>query len=380
MRITLPQWRKPTGGTPAIVLAAVLVCTVFLLLQHKSEQAPVRVSVSPVGTANKPLYLEKQGAVVQADLVPVYSEGAGRVQAVYVKAGQAVKAGQPLAELLISRSGAPNKALQVPVSAVAGSSVAANTEYENALKEYNQYQRLYTMGAIARKKLEQAEARLKAAQNGVSEGAGAKGRPESAISEKATAAVSGPVTVRAAVDGVISGSVVTAGSEIQDGQELMEIGSGKKVEVVAPLAQGELDLVRPGTPVGIELGTQQLAGQVAAIYPEVKNRKIAAFAVHIKLTGKPGKLPSPGMAATVSIATGREATVAAVPDQAVRRDEKGGYYVFLAVDGRAMRKQVEIGAVIGGLREIKTALPQGSLVITGNIDRLKNGDAVQAAE
>lgn len=366
MRVSMQQFRKLMIGIIVLVLAACLVSAISFWQQRTNQRMPVSVTVAPISIVNKPLRVERTGTAVYAARVPVYSEGAGQVTDVYVTAGQSVKAGQPLVKLEITGGGAA----AAPGTAAADNT-AAKAIYENALKEYNRYQKLYEIGGIARKQLDAAEARLQAAQADLENQQGA---------QQSGAVVNGPVTIQAPLDGTITGSVVAAGSAVSSGQELMALGSGQEVEVVLPLEQNELYFVQLGSQAVVKAGEQQLAGQVASIYPEVKDKQIAAFMAQIKLLQPPGNVLAPGTAAAVSIATGQKAAVAAVPSQALIRHEEGSYSVFLAVEGKAVSQPVEIGEGIGDLVEIITALPQESRVITSNVDRLKTGDSIAVSE
>ncbi|MBC8016618.1 MAG: efflux RND transporter periplasmic adaptor subunit, partial [Sporomusaceae bacterium] len=275
-----------------------------------------------------------------------------------------VKAGQPLVKLEIT-----SEAMATTNPGSAEVSSAAKDVYENALKEYNKYQKLYEQGAIARKQLEAAEGRLQAAKG-----------MQSAAPVRTSTNLSGPVTIQAPIDGTITGSVVTVNSGIQTGQELMALGSGQDVEIVVPLEQSELYFIQLGSQAVIEVAGQQLSGQISGIYPEVKDKQIASFMAHIKLIQPSGNMLTPGIAVTVRIATGQEVSTIAVPFQAVRRDEEGQYFIFLAIEGKAVRQQVTIGEAIGEWREVTTSIPQGSLVITSHLDQLKNGDTITVAE
>lgn len=362
MRVSKQQFRKLMIGIIVVVVAGCLVSAVSFWQQRMNQRMPVSVTVAPISIVNKPLRVERTGTAVYAARVPVYSEGTGQVTDVYVTAGQSVKAGQPLVKLEITGG----EAAAAPGGTTDGT--AAKAIYENALKEYNRYQKLYEIGGIARKQLDASAARLQEAQAGL-QGAQAPG-----------AVVNGPVTIQAPIDGTITGSVVAAGSAISSGQELLALGSGQEVEVVLPLEQSELYFVQLGSQAVIKTGNEQLAGQVSSIYPEVKDQQVAAFLAQIKLLQPPGNGLTPGAAAAVSIATGQEAAVAAVPAQALLRDAEGNYSIFLAVEGKAVSQQVTLGEVIGELVELTTALPQESRVITSNMDRLKNGDSIAIAE
>jgi len=372
MQVYKQQFRKSTMIIIALVLTGFLAGALPFFMQRTNQQTPVSVTVAPVSTVNKPIRIERAGSVVHATMVPVYSEGAGHVSDVYVRLGQAVKAGQPLAKLEMTGGG--DETMVAPSPASVEVSSAAKDAYENALKDYNKYQKLYEQGAIARKMLETAEARLQSAQAGMQSQQGV------AAPVRTIANLSGPVTIQASIDGTITGSVVAVGSAIQAGQELMALGSGQDVEIVVSLEESELYSIQLGSQAAVEVAGQQLAGQISSIYPEVKDKQIASFMAHIKLLQLPGNVLTPGMPVTVHIATGEEVGTIAVPPQAVRRDEEGQYFIFFAIEGKAVQQQVTIGEVIGDLSEIITAIPQGSLVIASHIDQLKSGDTVTITE
>jgi RND family efflux transporter MFP subunit len=372
MQISLQQFRKSMKAI--IVLTVVLAIATTFFLQRTSQRTPVSVTVTQVSTVSKPLHIERAGLVVHATMVPVYTEGAGRVNDVYVTAGQVVKAGQPLIKLDIT--GGDSKVMVASNSTSVEVSSASKDIYEKALNEYNRYKKLYEQGAIARKQLETAEGRLQAAQAGMQGSQEGMTVPERPV----TTVVNGPVTIQSPIDGTITGSVVAAGSTVTEGQELMSLGSGQDVEIVVPLEQSELYFIQLGSKAVIEVAGQQLAGQVSGIYPEVKDKQIASFMAHIKLIQPPGDMLPLGMSITVRIATGQEVGAIAIPAQAVLRDAEGQDFVFFAIEGKAIRQQVTVGEVLGDLLEVTSAIPQGSLVITTLIDQLKNGDTITVLE
>ncbi|WP_378955158.1 efflux RND transporter periplasmic adaptor subunit [Pelosinus sp. sgz500959] len=369
MQVSIPQFRKSMIVIIALALIGFLASTI-----PSSRQRPlVNVTVAPFSTVNKPLYIERAGSSVHATMVPVYSEGAGRVSDVYVTAGQAVKAGQPLVKLEITSGGGETMTASTP--APIDVSPVTKDAYENALKDYNRYKTLYEQGAIPRKQLEAAEARMQAAEPSTQSQQSVAAAPV-----RKSTIVSGPVTIQASIDGTITGSVVTVGSGVQEGQELMALGSGQEVEIAVALEQNELYFIQLGSQAVIEVAGQKLSGQISGIYPEVKDKQIVSFMAHIKLIQSPGNLLTPGMSVIVRIPTGQEVAAIAVPSQAVLRDEEGQYFVFFASEGKAVRQQVTIGEAIGEFLEVTTAIPQGSLVITSHLDQLKNGDTITVVE
>lgn len=368
MQVSTPQFRKSMIVITALVLIGLLASAI-----PSFQQRPlVSVTVAPVSSVNKPLYIERAGSSVHATMVPVYSEGAGSVSDVYVTAGQAVKAGQPLVKLEITSG--PSETITASTPASIDIPSVTKDEYENALKDYNRYKTLYEQGAIPRKQLEAAEARMQAAQPSMQSQQGL------ATPVRKSTVVNGPVTIQASIDGTITGSVVAVGSGIQEGQELMALGSGQEVEIAVPLEQRELYFIQLGSQAVIEVAGQKVVGQVSGIYPEVKDKQIVSFMAHVKLIQPAANLLTPGMSVIVRLPTGQEVDTIAVPTQAVLRDEEGQCFIFFASEGKAVRQQVTIGETIGDFWEVTTAMPQGSLVITSHIDQLKNGESITVVE
>jgi len=381
MQLVTKQFRKSVIVITGLILTGLFLAGGIPLLHRGSQQAPMSVTAMPISSFNKAVRIERAGSVVHANVVPVYSEGTGHVSDVYVTSGQVVKAGQPLVKLEMTggdMSADTTGTMETPNSVSVETPPATNEEYDKALKEYDKYQKLYEKGAIARKQLEAAEARLQAAQT--SQVDIPQQSPVAPARVPTNTVPSGPVTIQASMDGTITGNVVTVGSAIQIGQQLMALGSGQDVEIVVPLTQSELYLIQLGSQTVIEALGQTIVGQVSSIYPEIKEQQITSFIAHIKPLQPPGNLLTIGMALDVRMATGQEVVAIGVPVQAVCRDEEGAYFIFLAIDGKAVWQQVTIGEVRGDLCEITSAIPQGSRVIIGPIEQLKNGDAIAISE
>ncbi len=274
-----------------MLIAALLIIAARQDFWIKPAGPPAAMNEPPAQaeTVSKPAGIVRSGSVVRSFVVPVNSGFFGRVSEVYVQEGQAVKAGQPLFKLEASLGGgeASAQAANPRFGAPSG-----QDSYDNTLKEYNRLKRLYELGAIPRRQLENAAARLQQAQAS-EQAAGSVG-----------AALSGPVTVTAPVDGIVSDLVAAAGSTVQAGQQVLALGSGETVEVVVSLEQKELYLVQLGTPVAIEAEGQTVMGQVLSIFPEVRENKISFFLAHVKLNNPPAGLLKPGMAVNVRIDTG----------------------------------------------------------------------------
>jgi len=351
--------------TVALLLAASYNRLPFALwTQRIMPQTPISLTAVPLGTINKSIKIARTGSIENSISVPVNSDFSGLLSEIYVTEGQAVKAGQPLFKLEASS--------EPTVTQTTGDSQQAQANYDNALKEFNRYQKLFEIGGIPRRQLETATARLQEAKESL---ANAQNTTQSS-----NAAINGSATISAPISGIVTGLSASSGKAVQAGQQLLSLGSGQEVEAVVHLNQNDLYLVHLGTPATIEASQQTIAGQVSRIYPQVEADQISAFLAHIKLTNNPDGLLKSGMPVTIRIDTGKSSTVPTVPASSIFQDAQGRYYIYLAADGKAKVQQISIGETIGDSTEITSDLPQQSMVITSNINDIKNGDAITVVQ
>lgn len=345
----------------AILLAASYYRLPFGLPRHGSH-TPVTLTAVPLGTMNKPLCITRTGSTENSASVPVNAGFSGLLSEIYVKNGQAVKAGQPLFKIQASSEPAAKQAVE--------STPQTETNYDNALKEFNRYQKLFEIGAISRRQLDMAAARLQEA----------KERPANTRSAASATPVSGPVTINAPTDGIVTGISTAPGNAVQAGQQLLSLGSGQEVEVVVHLNQNDLYLVHLGTPATIEAAQQMIAGQVSRIYPQAEANQSPSFLAHIKLINNPAGLLKPGMSVNVRIDTGRLAVVPAIPTMSIIQDGLGRNFIYLAINDKAIIQQISVGETVGDFTETTSNLPEQSMVITSNLKDLKDGDAITVIE
>jgi len=82
------------------------------------------------------------------------------------------------------------------------------------------------------------------------------------------------------------------------------------------------------------------------------------------------------MSATIHIDTGKSAIVPAIPTSSIFQDSQGQNFIYLAADDKAIIQQIGIGETIGDFTEITSNLPEQSMVITSNINDIKDGTAI----
>jgi len=358
---------------PAIIIAFFLLLMLLFsfalytkpLYSHSIAQVNT-VTVTPL---NKPIQIIRQGSVASASALPVTIESSGCLSEIYVTNGQFVKAGQPLFKILPSAEAPVDPASPAAI----GHTAQPQTDYEAALKEFNRNKYLYDIGGIPRRQLEDAANRLQEAQNRLTQSQNQAPTAASASSPSVTSAT----TITAAVDGIISGLTATANMTVQAGQQLAVLGNGQTLDIVFTLNQNDLYMVHLGTPGTIEAANQEIAGQVYLLEPKVEGNQIASFQAHMKLTTSLPEPLKPGMPVQVYINTGKYTTVAALPTTAILQDSQGRHFVYQAINSKAVRQEITVGETLGEFVEITSDLPEGCLIIMGNLDTIKDGVAIE---
>lgn len=366
---------------PILLAAALLAVGLFGLahlglfsLGHKSggvfSQGPVRVTVTPVGRITKAGEIVLPGTIQSREAVIISAEISGRISQVQVTSGQTVNTGQTLVHIEGTKDS--NQSQAAPAVAAtydAEAAQQAQARVDALAKEYERYEKLYQMGGIARRQLEDTAARLQAAREALSN---APSNTQSSLASRQP----NSATLIAPSGGVVTELVAAAGKTVQAGQQLMVLDNGGAVRVVIHLEQKDLYFVKAGTPAEITLDStpgQNLQGQVEAVYPE-PGTGAQTFLTHIQV-GNTDNLLKQGVPIKVHLKTNQSVTVAALPANIVRQDQ-GGSYVYLAVDGKAVRQPVTTGTAVGDWVELTSPLPEQASIISSNLDNLQEGTPV----
>jgi Cu(I)/Ag(I) efflux system membrane fusion protein len=260
----------------------------------------------------------------ERDIGVVQNRSGGFVEHVWpLAAGDVVRAGQPLAELLVPEWAAA----QHEMLAIRSSGDAA-------------------LLAAARDRL-----RL-------------LGMPERAIeSLEKKGVVQSRYTVYAPIGGVIQSLDVRTGMTVADGQTLARINGLSTVWIEAAVPEALAGLVGVGTRATVSLagGQAPIEGRVSDIVPMLQDAS-RSLRVRIELPNRDGKL-RPGMSAQVSLKSESHATALAVPTEAVIRTGKRALVMVASGQGRFMPVEVSLGREIGEQTVIAAGLDEGQQVV-----------------
>lgn len=272
------------------------------------------------------------------------AQTSGRVTAVDVDVNDRVAAGQTLLRLTVVEQ-------QAGVDAARAQLRAAEASASEAERQYQRYAALSKGDYVSRAQLDQARAARDAA-NAARDAARAQ---LSSAGQNADY-----TTVRAPYAGIVSSRDVEPGETVGPGQRLLTVYAPDELRIEVAVAQSAADAIRanPGAKVVFDGGKAVDARQVV-VFPAADP---ASHSVKVRvLLPQMDAPPAPGATAKVVFPIRAEARSLRVPVSAVyRRGELTAVYVVK--DGRALLRQVRLGAPQGDSVEVLAGLRPGDVI------------------
>ena len=195
------------------------------------------------------------------------------------------------------------------------------------------------------------------------------------------------IPILAPSDGTILRVMSEDEATLPAGTPILEIGDiAGGLEVVADLISSDAVKVRPGSQVTLSNwgANGLLQGRVTRVSPNGETQ-ISALGVEeqrvsvvIALTSRLDERPSlgHGYALDVSIEVLRLEDAVLIPSSALFRSG-GSWSAYVVIDGRAERRELEIGADNGHLAQVVSGLEPGDVVVVYPSADLEEGDKVQ---
>ena len=340
-----------------------------------------QVELSSIATDN-----HVSGKVAADSQTSIMVAAAAKCTAVYVEAGDEVKAGDKICTLDLASTIAAYNAAKITYDSTVNSYAdqKAVLDKQIALYEKNlkDTKALFDIGAASQAEIDQAELTLM----------GAKNQRETALSQleagmqsyksnvqqldqvlqdvdskgNVIAPVSGTlVSLSATENGYVSASMPVA---VINGAEQMKITVSVSEALVPKLAIGDQ------ADVAVSAAGAQFSGTVRSV-EKAANMQTQLYTVTISVPAEVSGLLS-GMFAEVTFHTDRADGVITVPSQAVltRGDTR---YVFVVEDGTAKYVEVTLGMMGSGVTEVTSGLTAGQQLVTVGQSYLSDGDPVR---
>lgn len=307
----------------------------FLTIEAVSDSKGGSVLALPGRVAFSPQAQSAIGATV-----------AGRVVAVLVRAGEAVKAGAPLLTIESADAAAARAALDQGATRLA----TAESVYRRTVE-------MVDKGVGLEVERQEAEARMKDA------------RTEHERARQAVQLIGGGqgsrVTVHAPVNGVVMSVRVAVGATVAPGGEaLLEVGDPTRLQVIAQAVESDLNRIAVGQEAEVELPAlaARLMAKVESFSPRVDPESRRAQ-VYVALTKQVEGLRA-GMMAQVALRT-RGETGIRLPVTAIVIKEGRRRVVYVEkADGTFEAREVKTGRTQDGWVAVLEGLAPGDRVVT----------------
>jgi RND family efflux transporter MFP subunit len=287
----------------------------------------------------------------------------GFVRQIMVKAGDRVRAGQPLVQI------DPEKQ-QATVAATQSQRASREADLEFARQQLARMQKLYDAGAVSRAELEQAETAVKTAQAQLE-------AVNSQIRENQVQLQYYRVT--APTDGIVGDIEVRQGDRVTPQTLITTIDAPEGLEAYVNVPLERATSLRLGLSVELLDATDKViaSNPITFIAPRADDAT-QSILVKATLRSRPAGIRVQQYV-RARIVWSNEPTIA-VPVVAVNRIS-GQYFVFVAEEGRggmvAHQKPVTVGDLIGDSYVVRSGIKEGEKVIVSNIQKLQDGAPVK---
>jgi cobalt-zinc-cadmium efflux system membrane fusion protein len=289
----------------------------------------------------------------------VGATAAGRVVAVLVRAGEAIKTGAPLLVIESADAAAARAALDQSATRLA----AAESVYRRNVE-------MVEKGVGLEVERQEAEARLKEART-------EHERARSTVNLLG-AGQGSRVTVRAPANGVVISVRAAAGATVAPGGDpLVELGDPSRLQVVAQVVESDLSRVAVGQEAEVELPAlaTRVAAKVESFNPRVEPESRRAQ-VYLTLD-KPAEGLRAGMLAQVTLRARAESGITLPVTAVLIKDGKRRIVYLERPDGSFEAREVQTGrdqdgrvVILKGLAPGDRVVVRGALLLDGQAELL----------
>lgn len=316
--------------------------------KEEKKKAPVPVSVAAVETGTVSSYIRSTANLVSDNEVKVLTESDGRIARLYADEGDWVSKGQTLATLDREDTGIDLAKRQA--------------KSENARLVYERGERMLKEGLISQETFE-------------------KLRLENEMSRQEVAEARyqiGKTAIRAPFSGRITSRIVEQGQHLRAGEELFNLADFDPLVAYIHLPEREVLGLKAGRETRITLKadeTVRFHGRIRQISPVV-DPATGTVKVTVEAVNPLPAAVRPGGFVTIDIIRESRPGAVLLPRQAVLRELQSAH-VFVAKNGIAEKRPVQLGLEEGERIEVLGGVKAGERVIVAGQGSLKQGSPVE---
>lgn len=337
-----------------LVVACALLASLTACDKGKKAtvQDPVRVKVESVDSTSVAGSRTYSGTVEESSGTVLSFAAVGTIQQLNVNVGDRVSRGQLIGTL--------------DAASLQNAYDIANSTLASALDAYNRMKQLHDAQALPDMKWVEVQNALKQAQS-------AANIARHALND---------ARLYAPTSGYVSERPADVGMNAAPGIPVVKIVDINPVKVSVPVPENQISSISDGSAAMVTvsaLGGETFEGKLT-------EKGVAAsplsrsYAVKYTVPNPDGKL-LPGMICDVTLESAPGTRELTVPIDAVLLDADNQQFVWLVVDGKAQKRNVEVDGLTSGTRlAIKSGLSQGEQVIVAGQQKVSTGTPVEVVE
>ena len=365
------RWVLPTAAAAACALAVAAQSPA----PAKAQFGPLSVRVDAVREVPLLQTVPVIGRLVALREGLVSARINGPVETFLVEVGDRVEEGQVVAAVNPASLVARRDLYASRVGEARAKLALKAAELALARQEYKRMEGLRASAAFNLARHEDAEQTVAMAEAEVNEA-------ESAISSAKADLLMAEINVynaeiRASYAGVVTERLTEIGTYLQVGDPVLRMIGDQTLEVEAEVPFQHLAGLRPGTEVRIALddGTRHSAVARAVVPSEnpLTRTRTVRFVPDIGDVTRP---LAHEQSVTLEIPIGAAHPVLSVHKDAIIK-RRGQDLVYVAKDGEAQVRPVQLGKAVGSRFEVRSGLKAGEQVVVRGNERLKPGDKIQ---
>ena len=334
----------------SIFLIVAAAMSLMACSENKTERKaePIAVKTETVKAGSDLQGRTYVGTVEEESSTSISFAGSGTLTRVYVEEGQAVRAGQLIAEM--DKTQARNML------------AAAEAQMKQANDALARMKQLHDNGSLAEIKwvetqsaVEQAQASLDLAKKNLTD-----------------------CSVHTPVSGIVGKGVKQAGETVLPALAVASVLNINNVRIVVSVPEKEIATFKPKTPTTISVealgGRTYQGGTITKGVEADGTTHTYDIKIHLQ-NGDHSLLP--GMVCQVKVNGTTAAAQMSVPITAVQKNAKGERFVWTVKDGKAHRSVVATGRASGNRIAIEQGLAEGEQVVTEGYQKLSEGTEVK---
>lgn len=374
-----PRLLVPLAGLITLVL--LMGCSQSNKSADSDDGQRVSVRTTPAKIGSITTYLEVAGTTAPRERAKLGAEVDGTISKITVDEGDEIQKGQLLIaldpidfQLDIDRATAALKIADARLQ-------QAQEDYELKSLDWKRISSLYERRVIAKHRYDAMKASYYMAIASVDEARAqvAQMKADLGLAEKRYA----DSHVLAPFDGVVTKKMLHVGevsSVYGYNWETLEVMDLSHIKIECDIAEKWRTFIAPGMTAFIKVDAfpnEEFNGTITIITPLVDPHQ-RTFRIKIIIPNETKRLTA-GMFARIKIAIENKQESIIVPmDDILQTPE--GHFVFLVQDGKARRRQIELGIVEGKKAEVLSGLQPGDMVVTAGSHRLQDGTPIEVSE